>query len=103
MVILNMDKVPTGCTECDLCDNRSHFDGNEWISGCRYLCKPVSDDGERDEDCPFIGEISDKEYRLIKTRRETLKHMEERKKWRQEHELPEPKVINDIGIPVYLD
>lgn len=65
MAIIVKGKKPKGCYDCDNCDKRAYFDGNEWHLGCRLLCKEVSDDGETDEMCPIVGEIPDRHGRLI--------------------------------------
>lgn len=110
MIILNRD-MPKGCFECD-CKMTDHFDGNELHYFCPYLqaesgdYKEVSDDGERDPECPIVSELTEKEYRFILTQRKIQAHEERKKQWRKEHGIPEPKPNNfdtDFGVPVYLE
>ena len=52
------------------------------------------------DDCSVIDELSSREYRLIRSFRESHKRMEERQKWRKEHGLPDPKPsCDDFGTP----
>ena len=53
-ILIKGMKMPEGCFRCPLSVKHSRFDGNEWHRGGFVLCKEVSDDGEKDEDCSLI-------------------------------------------------
>lgn len=46
--------MPKGCYECPFLEEHCRFTGDEWVCGCRVIGKIVSDDGEKDSDCPLV-------------------------------------------------
>lgn len=106
MILLDIDD-PKGCFECE-CRLFYRFDSDE----SHYICplikldentyKEVSDDGERDEKCPIVDEITDGEYHKIICHREQKVLLD---KIRAREKATGKKIVSDdeLSTPVYLE